>query len=480
VSSLTIETALAAFAGRKSPHGDTPPHELVVVLEDGGPVSSYRLARPGTRMMCVQLTFTAEGICIQGDLTPQQNGTVSCLGYGLHWFTRALGPQYLAEKFLKTGFVGDLAEEGVREWLNDPEQWREVVLNGIASKLKEEDRRRRKYGHERPDPILGFLGKSKPQPMETTLRCEACGFEEIDDYDSSGEDGFRVGQPCPEYVEVTEKDPRWDPEAELLPEHHWREVDDVAVPTGEAKCGGTVVVHELGRVDEAAVEAREQLEQLAGSIGDHGPRSFCNAIEEIIDIEGECIPGWGYDPNAYNWLAAIQQTFRRLWWERDATNKAQALQQARKAGKLCQADPIGLADAPRTWVCDLPRDGGSQLCEFHDFEGDESLPAEPLVGSVWKRATASLSPRWYGAGTFRVKERRRVPRLGRAAFNAGAQPESTASAEELVQREARRLNIREDGFQWERIDDLGPGDNKTGVVASRNWGHWLVGMERVR
>lgn len=66
-------------------------------------VISYLLQKPGTRKHSCQITFTPEGISIQGDITPEDNNG-SCSRSrikSLDWFTGELSPDYLAPYFLR-------------------------------------------------------------------------------------------------------------------------------------------------------------------------------------------------------------------------------------------------------------------------------------------------------------------------------------------------------------------------------------------
>ena len=85
-------------------------HELTWEYE-AGQFAVWRLARPGTRVMCVQVSFSPEGIAIQGYLTPERgrNGCMSCRGYGLNWFTNETPEGLLCEKFLTTRWVPSIA-----------------------------------------------------------------------------------------------------------------------------------------------------------------------------------------------------------------------------------------------------------------------------------------------------------------------------------------------------------------------------------
>lgn len=96
-------------------------HRLELVQE--GPVTAYYLKDPTEgRMMSTLLLFSPEGIVLQGDLTPERNGSVSCYGYGIGWFGSRNSEDYLCEKFLAKTFV----QEAAIAELKDPEScWRD-------------------------------------------------------------------------------------------------------------------------------------------------------------------------------------------------------------------------------------------------------------------------------------------------------------------------------------------------------------------
>lgn len=96
-------------------------HALVIV-EEGPNIRAYYMKKPGTRIMSTLITFTPEGIVLQGDLTPEHHGSVSAIGYGRDWFAGQLSPSYLCEKFLDNKWSSELAVERLR----DPESsWRD-------------------------------------------------------------------------------------------------------------------------------------------------------------------------------------------------------------------------------------------------------------------------------------------------------------------------------------------------------------------
>lgn len=128
----TMEQRIADYAKELQDH--------VLTLVQAGPVTAWKMAKPGTGINRVLLVFSPEGIVLQGDLTPERNGSVSTFGYGLEWFTRQLGWSYLAEKFLTKRWVPELAEEQLREWIDEyPEHSAE--LQKIADALVDFDHR---------------------------------------------------------------------------------------------------------------------------------------------------------------------------------------------------------------------------------------------------------------------------------------------------------------------------------------------------
>lgn len=81
-------------------------------LETGEKVQAFYLKKPGQgRAMSTLILFTPEGIVLQGDLTPGQNGNVSTIGYGLNWFRGELCGSYLCEKFLTKCYVPELVTD---------------------------------------------------------------------------------------------------------------------------------------------------------------------------------------------------------------------------------------------------------------------------------------------------------------------------------------------------------------------------------
>jgi hypothetical protein len=133
-------------------------HVLVPVLPHKGAWASFYLRKPGEgRMMSCLITFTPEGIVIQGDLTPGRNGNVSVLGYGLDWFAGQLSEDYLCEKFLERRFSRERTVQAIKETIlekrrqgdigrldarlfwnelrDDPEAGEEGLYNFISERL---------------------------------------------------------------------------------------------------------------------------------------------------------------------------------------------------------------------------------------------------------------------------------------------------------------------------------------------------------
>lgn len=98
----------------------------------GGPIPidadtalRFRLGAPGpTGMGVTDIYFLAkpERVVITGDMHPalgEAGGVISNPGYGLGWFARPQGEQYLAEKFLRAGYYPQIAQEWLAGWVKD-------------------------------------------------------------------------------------------------------------------------------------------------------------------------------------------------------------------------------------------------------------------------------------------------------------------------------------------------------------------------
>lgn len=85
---------------------------ILVPVQTTGPIEAYYLKDPAQgRMMSTLIMGTPEGISLMGDLTPERNGSASCLGYDLRWFSGASSNHYLCEKFLTKRWVQEIAVE---------------------------------------------------------------------------------------------------------------------------------------------------------------------------------------------------------------------------------------------------------------------------------------------------------------------------------------------------------------------------------
>lgn len=100
-------------------------HQLECILNDKKTgISVWNMRRPGTRMYGVQITFSPEGIALQGDVVyGPGGGLTSTCGYGLGWFSGYLSEDYLCEKFLQKQWVAEYAAEELEEELKNPEDY---------------------------------------------------------------------------------------------------------------------------------------------------------------------------------------------------------------------------------------------------------------------------------------------------------------------------------------------------------------------
>ena len=135
-----MKSQLANFEKQLSKH--TLEHTLELIQE--GKLTAYYLRGPeGGRMMSTLIVFTPEGIVLQGDLTPERNGSVSSMGYGLNWFAGTLSDTYLCEKFLTKRFVLELAidqlSDPVKNYYCDVEGEDLEALKALAEELKSGD-----------------------------------------------------------------------------------------------------------------------------------------------------------------------------------------------------------------------------------------------------------------------------------------------------------------------------------------------------
>lgn len=91
--------------------------ELQLTCElDTPKYKAFRMAKPGTRMYCVLLTFTPEGITLSGDYRVTNDRAVSSdPGLDLAWFAGELGSDYLASKFLRERWVPEQCVKEIEE-----------------------------------------------------------------------------------------------------------------------------------------------------------------------------------------------------------------------------------------------------------------------------------------------------------------------------------------------------------------------------
>lgn len=90
-------------------------HELREITKPDATVRAFYLAKPGERAQSTLIVFTPEGIALMGDLTPNNHGDVSAIGYGLDWFASNLSTDYLCSKFFAKTWIPQRAIDRVRE-----------------------------------------------------------------------------------------------------------------------------------------------------------------------------------------------------------------------------------------------------------------------------------------------------------------------------------------------------------------------------
>ena len=93
-----------------------------LVRDEAAGIEVWRMARPGTRTMSVQIAGTPEGICLMGDLHPgpHHNGCCSVFGLDLHWFSLEISEDYLCSKFLPLTWVPAYAAAALEDWASSP------------------------------------------------------------------------------------------------------------------------------------------------------------------------------------------------------------------------------------------------------------------------------------------------------------------------------------------------------------------------
>jgi hypothetical protein len=138
---------------------------------------AYYLKKPdGSWVMSTLLLFTPEGIVLQGDLTPEQNGSISTIGYGLKWFLGDLSEGYLCEKFLRKEWVQYMA---AKELADPNSHWREEATSSQLEGL---------------DSILNRIDDMEPGRLVDEL--ERLGYEAVDELPGFGYDPVKAGWLC--------------------------------------------------------------------------------------------------------------------------------------------------------------------------------------------------------------------------------------------------------------------------------------------
>lgn len=106
-------------------------HQLEILVNTDR-VVIVRMAKPRTRVYLVQLSFTPEGICIQGDITPGENNKGVCCRdrKSLEWFAQDFrSSEYLAGKFLEPEWCPDQSRD----------HWESVLAELAIDALPEHD-----------------------------------------------------------------------------------------------------------------------------------------------------------------------------------------------------------------------------------------------------------------------------------------------------------------------------------------------------
>lgn len=85
-------------------------HQLEELTPPSSPVRSFYLRPPGGgQRMSTLITFTPEGMSIQGDIQPGEDGVIAPKGFDLAWFEGDLLAESLCEAFLSKAFYMDAA-----------------------------------------------------------------------------------------------------------------------------------------------------------------------------------------------------------------------------------------------------------------------------------------------------------------------------------------------------------------------------------
>ena len=84
-------------------------HTLREITPEGSPVRAFYLERNRRRAMSTLITFTPEGIHINGDLSPGARSATTIRYYGVEWFAREHSEDYLCSKFLDKEWQEEVA-----------------------------------------------------------------------------------------------------------------------------------------------------------------------------------------------------------------------------------------------------------------------------------------------------------------------------------------------------------------------------------
>jgi len=117
-------------------------NHVLVVLLDTAEVKVFKMEIPGDSAYRVQLTFTPEGIAIQGDigLGAGQNGICSRMGYAAAWFgRRVLTEDYLCSKFLAKEWQRRIVGRDLRSYLTDAEATYQQARESEADYLEDDE-----------------------------------------------------------------------------------------------------------------------------------------------------------------------------------------------------------------------------------------------------------------------------------------------------------------------------------------------------
>lgn len=102
----------------------------------------YRIYVLGQGLMqSTDIIFAANHTVICGDLCPGRNGVVSNPGYGIDFFSKPRGSNYLAEKFLSQGYHKELALDGLVDLIKDHEVLTKEAVEELKGFIEDDDSR---------------------------------------------------------------------------------------------------------------------------------------------------------------------------------------------------------------------------------------------------------------------------------------------------------------------------------------------------